>query len=125
MLATFNSTWDWTAVGTLTLAIVTGVSLAFGWGSLKQAQKGLALSRAEVEEAHRPVIVAVISKRLMDLVSDGSGETRPTRAYESPRTRVYIVRCRTWSNRSCRRAAEAFDAYALSSSRTFTICRLM
>jgi hypothetical protein len=50
---------------------VTGVSLAFGWGSLKQTQQQIklgqeqleqtqaeiALSRREVEEAHRPVLV--------------------------------------------------------------------
>jgi len=71
MLATFNGTWDWTALGTLTLAVVTGVSLAFGWGSLKQTQQQIKmgqeqleqtqleieLSRREVEEAHRPVLV--------------------------------------------------------------------
>jgi hypothetical protein len=71
MLATFNGTWDWTAIGTLTLAVVTGVSLAFAWGSLKQAQqqiklgqeqleqtqREIELSRREVEEAHRPVLV--------------------------------------------------------------------
>ncbi len=50
MLATFNGTWDWTAVGTLALAAVTSVSLAFGWRSLRQGQR-------EVEEAHRPVLV--------------------------------------------------------------------
>lgn len=80
MLATFNSTWDWTAVGTLTLAIVTGVSLAFGWGSLKQTQEGLALSRAEVEEAHRPVVVPVIVARPSATASvSSSRHTVPTR----------------------------------------------
>jgi hypothetical protein len=71
MLAAFNGTWDWTAIGTLTLALVTGVSLAFAWASLKQAQRQIQLgqeqleqtqreievSRTEVEEAHRPVLV--------------------------------------------------------------------
>jgi hypothetical protein len=71
MLAAFNGTWDWTAIGTLALAVVTGVSLAFAWGSLKQTQRQIQLgqeqleqtqreielSRAEVEEAHRPVLV--------------------------------------------------------------------
>jgi|ERR1035438_284434 hypothetical protein len=57
MLASFNGTWDWTAIGTLALAVVTGGSLVFGWASLKQTQRAIALSRGEVEEAHRPVLV--------------------------------------------------------------------
>jgi len=71
VIAAFNGTWDWTAIGTLALAIVTGVSLAFAWGSLRQAQqqiklgqeqleqtqREIELSRREVEEAHRPVLV--------------------------------------------------------------------
>ncbi len=71
MLASFNGTWDWTAVGTLALAAVTGVSLIFGWRSLRQTQRQIELgqeqleqtqreielSRREVEEAHRPVLV--------------------------------------------------------------------
>jgi hypothetical protein len=64
MLASFNGTWDWTAVGTLTLAAVT-LALAFAtfWmvkltrRSLAQTQAEVALSRKEVEEAHRPVLV--------------------------------------------------------------------
>jgi hypothetical protein len=64
VLASFNGTWDWTAVGTLTLAAVT-LALAFAtfWmvkltrRSLAQTQAEVALSRKEVEEAHRPVLV--------------------------------------------------------------------
>ncbi len=81
MFAAFNSTWDWTAVGTLTLAVVTGVSLAFGWGSLRQAQQQIDLSqrqleqtqheievsRQEVAEAHRPVVVGLADRRKMSL----------------------------------------------------------
>ncbi|HST33771.1 MAG TPA: hypothetical protein VLJ80_09675 [Solirubrobacteraceae bacterium] len=46
----FNDAFDLTAIGTLALALVTAVSLAFGWKSLRQGQK-------EVEEAHRPVLI--------------------------------------------------------------------
>jgi hypothetical protein len=60
MLATFNGTWDWTAIGTLALAAVTGVSLAFGWKSLRQGQK-------EVEEAHRPVLVPLADSRPLEV----------------------------------------------------------
>jgi hypothetical protein len=73
MLATFNGTWDWTAVGTLTLAVATFVSLFFarnalkktqaqielGQAQLKQTQQEIELSRKEVEQAHRPVLVPV------------------------------------------------------------------
>src|ERR1700691_4112232 len=63
----------WTAVGTLTLAIVTGVSLAFGWTSLRQGQR-------EVEEAHRPVVVPVLPTRPPASSSRSGRGPRP--AYE-------------------------------------------
>jgi hypothetical protein len=76
MLATFNGTWDWTAVGTLALAVATFVSLFFarialkktqdqielGQQQLAQTQREIELSRSEVEEAHRPLIVPVLAK---------------------------------------------------------------
>jgi hypothetical protein len=49
---------DWTAVGTMVLAAVTGASLLFGWRSLRQGQR-------EVEEAHRPVLVPVADSRIV------------------------------------------------------------
>jgi hypothetical protein len=96
MLASFNGTWDWTAIGTLALAIVTGVSLAFAWGSLKQTklqimlgqeqlqqtQREIELSRREVEEAHRPVVIPVVIARPPDLGArsvSGSRRTFPGR----------------------------------------------
>jgi hypothetical protein len=71
MLAAFNGTWDWTAIGTLALAVATFVSLFFARSALKktqdqielgqqqlaQTQREIELSRSEVEEAHRPVLV--------------------------------------------------------------------
>jgi hypothetical protein len=71
MLAAFDGTWDWTAIGTLALAAATFVSLYFarrslaqtqqqiklGQEQLEQTQREIELSRREVEEAHRPVLV--------------------------------------------------------------------
>jgi hypothetical protein len=64
MPATFNGTWDWTAIGTLALALMTLVlASATLWmvmlarRSLAQTQDEIALSRREVEEAHRRVLV--------------------------------------------------------------------
>lgn len=63
MFATFDGTLDWTAVGTLALAIATFVSLVFGRKSLRHGQHAIELSRRQVEEAHRPVVVPVIIPR--------------------------------------------------------------
>jgi hypothetical protein len=91
MLATFNGTWDWTAIGTLALATATFVSLFFarrtlgqmqqqiklGQEQLVQTQAEIALSRREVEEAHRPVLVPVVdSTSYMDLGADGANRER-------------------------------------------------
>jgi hypothetical protein len=46
--------------GTAALAILTLVSLLFGWRALRQTQSEIDLSRREVEEAHRPVVVPFI-----------------------------------------------------------------
>lgn len=70
MLLAFAGNWDATAVGTLALAVVTGVSLVFGWKSLRQGQR-------EVEEAHRPVVMPIVRKTTMDLGADGQHETSP------------------------------------------------
>ncbi len=69
----FSDTFDLTAVGTLALALVT-VALALATfrmvrltrQSLKQTQGEIDLSRAEVEEAHRPVVVPVADDRIID-----------------------------------------------------------
>jgi hypothetical protein len=60
---------DWTAVGTMVLALVTGASLLFGWRSLRLGQR-------EVEEAHRPVLVPVADSRTVRIAS---GEDLPAR----------------------------------------------
>jgi hypothetical protein len=67
MILAFVGDWDATAVGTLALAIVTGVSLRFGWKSLRQGQK-------EVEEAHRPVLVPLADSRPLEVVETGLQE---------------------------------------------------
>jgi hypothetical protein len=53
----FNGSLDWTAIGTLALAGVTFVSLVFGRRALTQTKEEIDVSRKEVEEAHRPVVV--------------------------------------------------------------------
>ncbi len=53
----FNDSLDWTAVGTLALAGVTFVSLVLGRRALAQTKEEIDVSRREVEEAHRPVVV--------------------------------------------------------------------
>jgi hypothetical protein len=103
MLATFDGTWDWTAVGTLALALATLVSLFFGRRSLRQnqeqikqgqeqleqTQREIELSRKEVEEAHRPVVVPVVdSTSYMDLGADGANRER--RPHLEPGGRLFV-----------------------------------
>lgn len=59
----FTDTFDLTAVGTLALAFVTLISLAIGGRALQQTKDEIAVSRQEVEEAHRPVVVPVVDSR--------------------------------------------------------------
>jgi hypothetical protein len=63
----FKPEWDLTAAGTLALALVTLISLGFAAWSLIQTQREIKLSRREVEEAHRPVIVPVADERLISV----------------------------------------------------------
>ncbi len=78
MLAAFNDTWDWTAIGTLALAVVTLVAVIVGAFSLRQTRKAIALSRREVEEAHRPVVVPVVIARPPDLGAQSVSRSRRT-----------------------------------------------
>jgi hypothetical protein len=71
-VAVFHNVFDWTAVGTLALALATLIlATATLWAvyltrrSLSQTQEEIALSRREVEEAHRPVIVPLADPRLI------------------------------------------------------------
>jgi hypothetical protein len=84
VVATFNGTWDWTAVGTLALAAVTlALAGATFWmvkltrRALRDSRDEIALSRREVEEAHRPVVVPVVGKTSIDLGAEGRVERRP------------------------------------------------
>ncbi len=84
MLATFNDTWDWTAIGTLTLAAVTlllaGATfwmVVLARRSLAQTKDEIALSRREVEEAHRPVLVPLADSRSLHS-TEGPAAARPT-----------------------------------------------
>jgi hypothetical protein len=81
MFATFNGVWDWTAIGTLALAGTTlALAAATFWTvrltrlALKQGRDEIVLSRREVEEAHRPVLVPLADSRFMDITGTrGSG----------------------------------------------------
>jgi hypothetical protein len=73
-----------TAYATLGLALVTaGLAGATFWmvkltgHTLSQGQEEIKLSRSEVEEAHRPLIVPVLAKTFVDLGADGKYEKRP------------------------------------------------
>jgi hypothetical protein len=79
----FNEEFDLTAIGTLSLAAATVLSLFFARRSLKQThaqiklgqqqiaetQEEIALSRRQVEEAHRPVMVPVTGGQHVTLTS--------------------------------------------------------
>jgi hypothetical protein len=84
MLASFNGTWDWTAVGTLALAAVTlALAAATFWmvkltrSVLTQNRDEIALSRREVDEAHRPVLVPLSDSRPTDILGVGRTSARP------------------------------------------------
>jgi hypothetical protein len=69
VLAAFNGTWDWTAIGTLALAAGTLAAVIVAAIALRQTRAAIALSRKEVEEAHRPVVVPVVGEREVGTVS--------------------------------------------------------
>jgi hypothetical protein len=54
---------DLTAVGTVLLALATFVSVQIGRRALRGGQREIELSRREVEEAHRPVVMPLIAYR--------------------------------------------------------------
>jgi hypothetical protein len=75
--ATTASTW--TAIGTLALAVATLLAVIVGAIALWQNRAAFGLSRNEVEEAHRPVVVPVADRRRMDPAGPGGmpGLARP------------------------------------------------
>jgi hypothetical protein len=93
ILGVFHDVFDWTAIGTLALAVATFVSLFFARRSIKQTQqqielgqrqlaqtqREIELSRKEVEEAHRPVLSPIVdTTSTMSLGADGAAvEKRP------------------------------------------------
>jgi hypothetical protein len=62
----FSDSVDLTAIGTLALAAVTFASLVIAARALKQTKAEIAVSRREVEEAHRPVLVPVADNRRIE-----------------------------------------------------------
>src|ERR1700722_1865275 len=72
-----NGALELTAYATLVLAVVTGglavgtfFSVRLGKAALAQTQKDIELQRQEVEEAHRPVVIPVVSARPSVVTSD-------------------------------------------------------
>jgi hypothetical protein len=66
--AAFNLT-GWSTVG---LAVVTFLSVVLGYSALRQTQTEITLSRQEVQEAHRPVLVPILEERTLPSNSQGS-----------------------------------------------------
>jgi hypothetical protein len=60
---TFGGDIDPAAIATFVLAVVAVVGLLLTRRSLSQTQEEIALSRREVEEAHRPVVVPILIPR--------------------------------------------------------------
>lgn len=73
----FTNTVDPAALVTFVLAVVAIIGLLLTRRSLNQTQEEIGLSRREVEEAHRPVVIPIIGKMPMDLGSDGQREMIP------------------------------------------------
>ncbi len=57
-----NDNIDPTALATFVLAIVTVVFVVIGGRALRQTRSEIDLSRREVEEAHRPVLIPVVDE---------------------------------------------------------------
>jgi hypothetical protein len=76
---TSTTALTWTAIGTLVLAVVTLTAVVVSTIALRQTRADIALSRKEVEEAHRPVVVPVADRRRLDPAGPGvsAGPTRP------------------------------------------------
>jgi hypothetical protein len=83
----FNDTFDLTAVGTCALALVTLVSLILGWRALRQTKQEIQLSRREVEEARRPVILPLADDREITLV----GRDVPDKIAARPRAATQLL----------------------------------
>ncbi len=64
MLATFNSTRDWTAIGTLALAAVTLVAVIVTAIALRQARADIALSRRRSKKHTDPSLCLWPTRRM-------------------------------------------------------------
>jgi len=78
---------DPTALATVALAILNVAILWFTRGALKQTREEIGLSRQEVEEAHRPVLVPVLDNTRQMTLPDGRiGPAEPT----APGNRIFV-----------------------------------
>jgi hypothetical protein len=92
----FHNVWDWTAVGTLALAFVGAVALVVAWLTLRETKADLALSRKEVEEAHRPLVVPLHDRREINLGTDRgtdklSAIPHSTQVSENGQARLHLL----------------------------------
>jgi hypothetical protein len=62
IVAHFHNDWDWTAIGTLALALGTVILAVLTWLSVKQGQSANATAQRELEEGRRPVVVPVANE---------------------------------------------------------------
>jgi hypothetical protein len=69
LLGVFHNIWDWTAVGTLALAVVGAVALIVAGLTLRQTKEEMVVSRRQIEEAHRPLIIPLKDLREINLAT--------------------------------------------------------
>ena len=88
----FSDTFDLTAVGTGLLALATVAALFFTRRSLKQTQEDIRLSRREVEEAHRPVVIPYVDPSTAPTVNSAGSLRLPIQNIGSgPALDIYVV----------------------------------
>jgi hypothetical protein len=87
----FNDTFDLTAIGTLALAAVTFVALVIAARALKQTKAEIQVSRREVEEAHRPVVVPVADNRRMEFAGEELSYAPARPRFRPQRKSVMVV----------------------------------
>lgn len=96
LFGVFHNVWDWTAVGTLALALVGAVALVVTWLTLRETKADLGLSRKEVEEAHRPLVVPLDDRREINLGTERGTDKLPavphtTQFSENGRVRLQLL----------------------------------
>jgi len=85
---TFTGNVDPTAVATFVLAALTLAAVIVGGKALRKTQSEIYISRREVEEAHRPVVIPIIDEtRRVDMVGATQRMAKP---WFAPSNRVVV-----------------------------------